>query len=43
MQLAEQIETIKNKWSDLSFKTMWGMTREEWIKKQLKKGKEILK
>lgn len=40
MSLVEQIESIKNKWSDLSFKTMWGMTREEWIKKQLKETKE---
>ena len=40
MSLVEQIENIKNKWSDLSFKTMWGMTREEWIKKQLKEVKE---
>ena len=40
MSLVEQMETIKNKWSDLSFEIMWGMTREEWIKKQLKEVKE---
>ena len=40
MILVEQMETIKNKWSDLSFEIMWGMTREEWIKKQLKEVKE---
>lgn len=40
MSLVKQMEDIKNKWSDLSFKTMWGMTREEWIKEQLKKVKE---
>ncbi len=40
MSLVKQIENIKNKWSDLSFKIMWGMTREEWIKEQLKKIEE---
>lgn len=40
MSLVKQMENITNKWSDLSFEMMWGMTRKEWIKEQLKKEKE---
>ena len=42
MQLAEQMETIKNELVELSFKVMYGKSFEEWVIEQIdnNKGKE---
>lgn len=40
MQLAEQMETIKNELVELSFKVVYGKSFEEWIIEQIDKNKE---
>ena len=39
MQLAEQIETIKNELVELSFKIVYGKSFEEWIIEQIDNNK----
>ena len=39
MQLAEQMETIKNELVELSFKVMYGKSFEEWIIEQIDNNK----
>ncbi len=39
MQLAEQMETIKNELVELSFKMVYGKSFEEWIIEQIDKNK----
>lgn len=40
MQLAEQMETIKNELVELSFKVVYGKSFEEWVIEQIDKNKE---
>lgn len=40
MQLAEQIETIKNELVELSFKAVYGKSFEEWVIEQIDSNKE---
>ena len=39
MQLAEQMETIKNELVELSFKIVYGKSFEEWIIEQIDNNK----
>lgn len=39
MQLAKQMETIKNGLVELSFKIMYGKSFEEWVIEQIDKNK----
>ena len=39
MQLAEQMETIKNELVELSFKMVYGKSFEEWIIEQIDNNK----
>ena len=40
MQLAEQMETIKNELVELSFKVVYGKSFEEWVIEQIDKNKK---
>lgn len=40
MQLAEQIETIKNELVELSFKIVYGKSFEQWVIEQIDNNKE---